>query len=92
MLVPTKKQTILGLGVRFRVWFTISVRIRVKVRENRILNGNQWFGPRKDCKTNVCVCVGCSATVCGPIGFVPAPRPIYRSLFWNGWMPGLEPD
>ena len=26
------------------------------VTENRILNGNQLFGPHKDSKTNVCVC------------------------------------
>ena len=28
-----------------------------RVRENKILNGNKCFGPHKDIKTNVCVCV-----------------------------------
>ena len=39
-----------GLSAAFKVGF------RLGVRENRILNGNQLFGPDMDSKTNVCVC------------------------------------
>jgi hypothetical protein len=52
--VPKRKKAILGFGVRV----TIKVRFRVlrlRERENRILNGNQLLGPHKDSKTNVCV-------------------------------------
>ena len=31
------------------------VKVRLRVRENRIVNGNKCFGPHLDSKTNVCV-------------------------------------
>lgn len=31
--------------------------LQLGVRENRIVNGNQVFGPHNDSKTNMCVCV-----------------------------------
>jgi hypothetical protein len=56
--VPTRKNTflvlVLGLGLRSEFGLGLGVR------ENRILNGNQLFGPHKDSKTCVCVYTLCS--------------------------------
>lgn len=29
--------------------------VRIRVRESKVLNGNPFFGPHKDRKTNLCV-------------------------------------
>ena len=42
--------------MRARVRISVRVWLRVRVRENRILNGNQLFGPHNDSK-QTCVCV-----------------------------------
>ena len=39
--------------VRLRV----KVRVRFTVRENRILDGNQFFGSHEDSYAKLCVCV-----------------------------------
>jgi hypothetical protein len=55
----------LELGVRFR-----GLELRLGVRENKILNGNQLFVPHKDSKTNVCVFVLACVFVCACVRYV----------------------
>ena len=52
--VHTMKNAFLAVRVQIRGMFSFGVKVSVRlaVRENRILNGNQLFGPHKDSKTN----------------------------------------